>query len=101
MSFKNEVIRIIKSIKPGKVMTYGLVAELAGNPQGARQVVWILRAYWEKENLPWHRLINSKGSISLAPGQGYEQQRELLEQEGIVFNDNDRIDLRKFVQYST
>jgi methylated-DNA-protein-cysteine methyltransferase-like protein len=56
----------------------------------------ILHSSSEKEGLPWHRVINSKGGISLERGRGYELQKTLLEQEGVVFNANDLIDLKKY-----
>ncbi|MBU7016478.1 MAG: MGMT family protein [Theionarchaea archaeon] len=95
-SFFNSVKELIKRIPPGRVATYGQIAALAGNPQSARQVVWVLHTYSEKENLPWHRVINSKGSISLGHGSGYEMQKALLEKEGIVFGKNDKVNLKKY-----
>ena len=96
-SFHQRVIDIIKSIPKGKVATYGQIAALAGNPRGARVVVRVLHSSSGKENLPWHRVINSKGSISLKPGTGYEVQKALLKKEGIVFKEDDSIDLKSFL----
>jgi len=59
-------------------------------------VVRIFNIYWEKEKLPWFRVINSQGKISLKPGSGYELQKSLLENEGVKFGDNDRIDFKKY-----
>ena len=92
-----EVIKLIKSIPKGKVATYGQIAYLTGLYPSVRRVVWILHSCSEKEGLPWHRVINQKGTISLKPGKGYEKQKELLEKEGIVFDDKDRIDLDRFL----
>ncbi len=78
-------------------MTYGLVAAMAGNPRAARQVVRTLNTASEKENLPWHRVINSQGKISLKRGQGYELQKVLLEREGVKFGNGGRIDLAKYL----
>jgi len=47
-----------------------------------------------KYDLPWHRVINSKGKISLRSSQGYELQKALLESEGVKFSKNDTIDLK-------
>ena len=69
---------------------------LAGNPRAARQVVRALHSSSGKEKLPWFRVINSKGQISLKPGQGYELQKALLEDEGIEFGLTDTIDLARF-----
>jgi methylated-DNA-protein-cysteine methyltransferase-like protein len=96
-TFYQRVVDIIKKIPHGKVATYGQVARYAGNPQAARQVAYILHASSGKENLPWHRVINSKGSISLKPRRGYELQKQLLEKEGVVFNRDDCIDLQQFL----
>lgn len=95
-SFFYAVKEIIRSIPAGKVATYGQIAKYAGNPQGARQVAWVLHASSRKENLPWHRVINSKGGISLPHGSGYETQKALLEKEGVVFGKRDGIDLKKY-----
>lgn len=96
-SFYQRVIAIIKNIPEGKVATYGQIATYAGNPRAARQVSYILHSSSEKEDLPWHRVINSKGSISLKPGHGYELQKQMLKKEGITFNENDCIDLKRFL----
>lgn len=80
--FTESVLNIISSIPYGKVMTYGQIAAYAGNPRGARQVSRILHSMSEKHNLPWHRVINSKGAISLTGEAGFVQANLLL-QEGI------------------
>lgn len=95
-TFQEKVIRIIRNIPAGSVATYGQIAEYAGNRRGARQVSYILHALSGREQLPWHRVINSKGCISLRPGHGYELQKQLLRDEGIVFNADDRVDLKRF-----
>lgn len=69
----------------------------AGNNRASRQVAYVLHSSSKKEKLPWHRVINSKGRISLKPGTGYEQQRQMLEDEGIVFNLKNNIDLSKYL----
>jgi methylated-DNA-protein-cysteine methyltransferase-like protein len=97
MDFTSEVIRLIKAIPRGKVATYGQIAYMTGIYPSVRRVVWILHSCSEKEALPWHRVINSKGTISLKPGKGYEKQKELLLGEGIVFDEMDRIDLERFL----
>ncbi len=95
-SFFERAVRCIQSIPRGKVATYGTIARLAGSPRAARQVAYILNSSWKKRNLPWHRVINSKGGISLKPGRGYEEQRELLVKEGISFGEDGTIDLERF-----
>lgn len=95
--FTRETISIIKTIPEGKVITYGLVAELAGAPRAARQVSRILHSLSRKYDLPWHRVINSKGIISLKSIEGKENQKWLLEQEGIKVSDCYEIDLNKYL----
>jgi len=87
---------LIKRIPLGKVATYGQIAALAGQPRAARQVAWVLHAASDREGLPWQRVINSQGTISLPRMAGYELQRALLKKEGIKFDRHDRIDLAKF-----
>jgi len=87
--FTKRVIDIIKTIPEGKVMTYGQIANIAGKPRGARQVSWILHSMSKKYHLPWHRVINSKGEISL---RGSEQE-ELLALEGVEKDLSRKIDL--------
>ncbi|MCK4943387.1 MAG: MGMT family protein [Candidatus Aminicenantes bacterium] len=94
--FSGKVKNWIKKIPAGKVATYGQISFLAGHFNGARQVSWILHSCSKKEHLPWHRVINQKGTISLKPGSGYEKQKQLLEAEGVVFNNRHRIDLDRF-----
>ncbi len=93
ISFSQNVKKLIKQIPYGRVATYGQIAAHAGNPRAARQVAWILHSCSRKDNLPWHRVINSKGRISLPHGGGYETQKKLLEIEGIVFKENNSINL--------
>ena len=97
MDFTSEVIRLIKSIPRGKVATYGQIAYMTGLFPSVRRVVWILHSLSKKEHLPWHRVINAKGTISLKTGAGYEKQKKLLEEEGVVFDERDRIDLDRFL----
>ena len=87
--------KVIKKIPKGKVTTYGQIAAMAGNPRAARLVVRVLHSSSRKDKLPWHRVINSKGKISLGPGEGYEEQKSLLIAEGVWFDDNDKIDLKR------
>ena len=96
-SFHDRVKVVIKKIPKGRVATYGQIAACAGNPRAARQVVRVLHSSSQKDKLPWHRVINREGRISLKPNQGYEIQKALLLKEGITFDKNDRIDLGRFL----
>jgi len=88
---------VIKRIPHGNVATYGQIARLAGLPGQARQVGYALHASPQGHAIPWHRVINAKGEISKRAEPVYESiQRELLEQEGIVFDRQGRISLRQY-----
>lgn len=89
--FTERVISIIQSIPAGKVMTYGQIAALAGNPRGARQVVRVLHSMNRSHQLPWHRVINAKGEISL--DEDMFSQKERLSSEGILFTPSGKINL--------
>ena len=95
--FTARAVRVIRAIPRGKVASYGLVALLAGSPLGARQVVRVLHTLSRKERLPWHRVINSRGSISLPRGAGFERQRALLRKEGVKVTTEGRVDLGRFL----
>jgi methylated-DNA-protein-cysteine methyltransferase-like protein len=85
----------VERIPKGKVATYGQVAALAGYPGCARQVGYALHALEDGSSLPWHRVVNRKGSVSPRSTLGWErlQQQLLLEGEGVVFDARGRLDL--------
>ncbi|MEK7202105.1 MAG: MGMT family protein [Patescibacteria group bacterium] len=84
MTFKEQVISQIKQIPQGKVATYGQIAALAGSPRAALMVGRILRQSSESEQLPWQRVINSQGRISIINmAFPAELQAQLLRGEGI------------------
>lgn len=96
--FTERVVGIILDIPVGRVMTYGQVARVAGNPRGARQVARILHSMSAKHELPWHRIINAQGGIS-TPSDREEKgslQREMLEAEGVEFMENGKVDLQVY-----
>ncbi|SFA71608.1 MULTISPECIES: MGMT family protein [unclassified Bacillus (in: firmicutes)] len=94
--FTKRVIDIIANIPSGKVMTYGQVAACAGSPRGARQVVRILHSMSDKYGLPWHRVINARGQIGFHDEEAFMEQKHLLLNEGILFLDEARIDLKMY-----
>ncbi len=94
-SFTDRVRAVIKQVPYGRVVSYGRVAVLSGSPRSARQVAWILSRDSEKFDLPWHRVINASGRISL-PGRSGDLQKALLEAEGIVFSPSGTVSLKKF-----
>ncbi len=78
------ILDVIRSIPRGKTAGYGQVAALAGNPRGARQVARVLHSLSEKRALPWHRVINRSGCISLPMEGPGARQAALLRAEGIA-----------------
>ncbi len=98
--FFRKVHSIVASIPTGAVMTYGQIAELAGNPRASRAVGYALRATPEDVEIPWHRVVNSRGEVSfrrtLRGDDDRTLQRVMLEAEGIVFSDTGRIDLARY-----
>ena len=94
--FTETVIALLKKIPKGKVATYGQIATLAGSPRAARQVVRILHSSSKKHKLPWHRVINSQGEISLLPNQGAEIQKSLLIKEKVKFSLSGSVNLKEF-----
>jgi methylated-DNA-protein-cysteine methyltransferase-like protein len=100
-TFHQLIKETIKRIPPGKVATYGQVAAEAGNPYGAREVARVLHSSSRKDNLPWHRVINRLGRISLSRNQGYDEQKRLLEAEGVEFGLKDSIDFEKYLWQPT
>jgi methylated-DNA-protein-cysteine methyltransferase-like protein len=86
--------KVIQRIPRGYVATYGQIAEMAGYPGYARQVGYALRATPEDLDIPWHRVINAQGKISIKAGGPYDNvQRLMLEAEGIEFDHKNRIPL--------
>ena len=93
-SNREAIYLALMSVPAGKVITYGQLASLAGLPGAARLAGTVLCGLPEKTELPWHRVINAQGKISLPEDSpGYREQKRRLEAEGIKFN-NTKISLR-------
>ena len=90
------IYAIVRQVPPGRVTTYGAVAKVTGGCT-ARQVGYAMAATTDGSNIPWQRVINSQGKIS-PHGFGYGSaiQRKLLEEEGVVFDKNGKIDLKEY-----
>ncbi|TGD74093.1 MGMT family protein [Mangrovimicrobium sediminis] len=86
--------QVVALIPRGKVATYGDVAAQAGLPGAARRVGRALKGLPTDTRIPWHRVVNAAGRISLPGGAG--RQRERLEAEGVEFHDSGRINLKRF-----
>lgn len=86
----------MRRIPRGRVATYGQVATLAGLPGHARQVGYALHALPGASVVPWQRVTNASGAISLHAMNGGVSQRLLLEKEGVAFDARGRVSLAKF-----
>ena len=96
-SFYDDVYDVVRRIPKGRVTTYGHVAALCGKPRAARTVGWALHALRENSDVPWQRVINRRGGISIAKiGLPPALQRSLLEAEGVRFRRDGTVDLRRY-----
>lgn len=101
-AFREAVYAIVQQIPEGRVMTYGGIASLIPPPPGIDPIAYErIRARWVgyalkqcAEDLPWHRVVNAQGRVSLRHGIGPNLQRALLAEEGIAFNEKNRLDLK-------
>ena len=94
MAMKEQVYEFVKNIPRGKVATYGQIALFLGNRNFARVVGNILYNNPDPEHIPCHRVVNAQGQLSRAYAfGGIEAQRRLLVSEGVVFKNNQVVDL--------
>jgi methylated-DNA-protein-cysteine methyltransferase-like protein len=99
VSLNDLIYALVRNIPPGKVLNYGRVAELLDVPQGAREVGWAMSALKHGDHgVPWHRVVNAQGQISIKGSpEGAAEQRARLEAEGVEFDDNDKIDMTRYL----
>ncbi len=103
-NFQAIVWDVVRQIPEGKVATYGQIARMIPVLKGmdpkdyaAWSARWVGGAMAAcPQDVPWQRVINSQGKISLHPGSGAGKQRMMLEAEGVPFDQRDRVDLRQF-----
>ena len=86
------ILEIVREIPVGKVVSYSRLADLAGYPRNARQVGKVLSHADYFGRYPCHRVLHADGSLVA----GWEEQRVLLEAEGVEFKPNGKVDLRRF-----
>ena len=89
---------VVYAIPKGRVASYGQIAELAGvsGRRGARMVGWALGQAPDRSTLPWHRVLNAQGKISIPEGsRARAEQIRRLTAEGILVNDG-RVDMRRY-----
>lgn len=97
MGVFERIYSVVQQIPRGRVATYGQVAALAGNPRWARVVGYALHNNPKPMIIPCHRVVNREGRVADAFAFGGGQiQRQLLEKEGIIFENDGHIDLAKY-----
>lgn len=101
-TFYEQVYEVVRRIPPGRVTSYGRVAAMLGRPNAARAVGFALSAlgmrYHVAPSVPWQRVINHAGRISIPDMDGgATRQAELLRSEGVVVSDDLRIDLNIYL----
>jgi methylated-DNA-protein-cysteine methyltransferase-like protein len=101
MTFKQRVIEVVRKIPRGRVVSYGQVAVVIGSPRGARQVGWALHALDGDNSVPWWRVINNEGRISIKGNimSTALLQKKFLESEGIQVSTSLEIDIAKHRHY--
>jgi methylated-DNA-protein-cysteine methyltransferase-like protein len=93
---QQRIWQVVQLIPAGKVSSYGVIADLAGLPKRARFVSIALRKAYKELELPWHRVLNAQGKISIPNDSPlYQTQWELLEMEGVLVK-NGKVDLKRF-----
>lgn len=93
----DKIYNIVSQIPKGKVATYGLVAELAGNKRWARVVGYALHNNPDRSKIPCHRVVNREGKVAKAFVFGGEnEQIKLLQSEGVEVKDG-KVDLEKYL----
>lgn len=96
-NFYEAVYRLVRKIPRGRVMTYGRIAAILGSPRAARAVGYAMRACGRESKVPWQRVINGKGQVSLRGDmEGALLQQRLLEGEGVRFDAADCVDLERY-----
>ena len=96
-SFYLRVYDLVRQVPRGQVVTYGQVAALLGAPAAARATGYALHFLPDGSDVPWWRVVNAQGGISLkGRGSAADFQRHLLESEGVRFDFEGRLDLRRY-----
>ena len=90
------IYSVVNMVPPGKVATYGQIARIAGRCS-ARNVGYAMSSVSSDSDVPWHRVINSRGRISVrSDGETCSAQGRMLESEGVVFSTAGTVDLERF-----
>ncbi|WP_434631415.1 MGMT family protein [Chromobacterium sp. CV08] len=94
--FARRVLALLAEVPPGRVTTYGTLAELAGYPRHSRHVGRLLGNLPDGVSAPWYRVLGAGGRLSRPGSHHADWQRLQLEEEGVEFNASGKVDLRIF-----
>ncbi len=96
--FEEKVLKVVRMIPKGKVMSYGQIAGYIGSPKSSREVGWAMHSLGGTDDFPWWRVIGGKGAITLKEDweDSPHNQKKLLEAEGIVFITDLTIDIELY-----
>jgi methylated-DNA-protein-cysteine methyltransferase-like protein len=98
LNLRERVYIVVEQIPKGRVMTYGQIAALCGYPGAARVVGGI--AHFGNPNLPWHRVVNKKGSLAAGYPGGRQGHKAMLEAEGVKVDKDYYIDINNLLWWS-
>lgn len=97
-NFKDKLFLAVKTIPKGKVMSYGAVAASLGKPRSARAVGWTLHTLDGTEAIPWWRVVNAAGYLSIRGNtvSSKSLQKKFLEKEGVIVSNDFKLDMEKY-----
>lgn len=96
--FQSQVLEKVRTVPVGRVVSYGQIAASISSPRAARQVGWVIRSLGSHHEMPWWRVINNQGKISIKGNIQYDarEQKRLLESEGVVVAEDFSVDIKKY-----
>jgi len=95
--FQEAIVKAVRQVPEGKLVSYGQIAAYIGSPRAARQVGWAMGSIGDVPIFPWWRVVNKDGVITINNAQITPQlQKQLIEEEGVMVSDELRIDMRHF-----
>ena len=98
MNFRDKVFAAVKKVPKGKVVSYGQVAAYCGSPRASRQVGWMLHTLDGTNQVPWWRVVNNAGKISIKGNflSTPEEQKNFLQSEGVIISEQFTFDIEKY-----
>src|ERR1700733_1938076 len=97
-AFQQDILKVVRSIPAGMVVSYGQVAAYVGAPKATREVGWAMHSLDGTPDFPWWRVLNSAGKITISENEnsGAHAQQTLLEKEGVEFKKPLSLDIEKY-----